>query len=268
MSRFQFRRLPFGRSWPRLGFTQPAFGRRFTLRPSRSGGGVRQRLGTGRTGRSPSFLLLLLILLVFGWATLWYLDRQFAPVVRAIAEEKAKIMATNALNQSVLDQVSEGLKLGDLMAQEKDGSGRVSFIQVNTQLINEVAAKAAQAVAGDLEQLNGQPVHIPLGRILGLDLFAGLGPNIPAKIYPEGYVLVDVKQEFREAGINQTVHIVNLVAKASVRVVVPLLSQDVELTISTPLVTNILPGPVPSNYYGGRGLAPILGTGSQAVAPG
>ncbi len=71
-------------------------------------------------------------------------------------------------------------------------------------------------------------IYLPLGQLLGSQLLAGRGPDVPIVIVPVGTVESRVYDVFEEAGINQTRHKIYLEVKTMVRVVVPLLRSHVE----------------------------------------
>jgi sporulation protein YunB len=87
-----------------------------------------------------------------------------------------------------------------------------------------------------------------LGLVTGSTIFANTGPPIKIVIVPVGAIDVDVMDEFVEAGINQTKHRIFLNIKTDLRVVVPLMSSTVSVSMQVPVTESIIIGPVPEWY--------------------
>ncbi len=63
-----------------------------------------------------------------------------------------------------------------------------------------------------------------------------------------GTVQVQVVDKFEQAGINQTRHMVYLVATTQIRIVVPLVSKSVSVNTQVPVAEYVVVGEVPSTY--------------------
>jgi sporulation protein YunB len=63
-----------------------------------------------------------------------------------------------------------------------------------------------------------------------------------------GTVQVQVVDKFEQAGINQTRHMVYLVATTQIRIVVPLVSKSVSVNTQVPIAEYVVVGDVPSTY--------------------
>ena len=87
------------------------------------------------------------------------------------------------------------------------------------------------------------------GSFTGFKLLAGRGPGVKIRISPIGSVETDLKSEFTEQGINQTLHRIYLDVKCSVNILTPF--KDIEKTIVNQvlLVENIIVGHIPETYY-------------------
>jgi sporulation protein YunB len=80
------------------------------------------------------------------------------------------------------------------------------MLQANTMSMNRIAAETALRIQESLRQMGTKKVGIPLGSVLGSEIFANLGPSFNIDILPMGTVIVDFITDFEEAGINQTRH--------------------------------------------------------------
>ncbi len=169
-----------------------------------------------------------------------------------VAEHEARLRAIDAVNRIVLNSLGQTVNHNDLVTYEKDSQGRIAAYHVNTQFVNQIAGEAATAVRNDFRVLSADDFGVPLGAITGSRILGTLGPRIPISLVPIGTVTIDLKQEFKAEGINQTRHRLWLHATARVRVILPMVSREVEVTSDLPITETVIVGPVPNNFYGGQ----------------
>jgi sporulation protein YunB len=180
----------------------------------------------------------------------------------AVAENDARMRAAEVINRVLISSVTEQRQPADFITYQKDNDGRISAYQINTQLVNQVAAKAATAVQAEFFKLSDGTFSIPLGALTGSRLVGANGPRVPVRSVPVGSVVVAIRQDFHAEGINQTRHRVYLHATARVQVVLPVLSREVEVSADVPLSETVIVGPVPNGFYGGN-----VGSVSVPVGP-
>ena len=165
-------------------------------------------------------------------------------------------MATTSINQAIREKVAKNIRYEDLISVKVDNRGRVVLMQPNTGEINRLASDATITVQ-QLMKNTKDKIYLPLGQLLGSQLLAGRGPDIPIVIVPVGTVESRVYDVFEEAGINQTRHKIYLEVKTMVRIVVPLLRSIVEIRSEVPLTEAIIMGEVPQVYFGGQPMVSI-----------
>lgn len=171
--------------------------------------------------------------------------------LKAVAEVEARRLGAAAVNRVVAGQVSQSLAGAQVVEYVRDEDGRIAAYHINTPLVNRVASEAAAAVQEELTRLAQTPVRLPLGALTGSALLSNLGPRLSVQLVPVGAVAITVQQEFRGEGINQTRHRVWLEATATMRIILPLTTQEVPLVQELPLADTVIVGPVPTSLYGG-----------------
>lgn len=182
----------------------------------------------------------------------YYTDLRVRPTLQAMAEARARVLATHSINRAIREKVVESIHYEDLISVKVDNRGRVVLMQPNTGEINRLASDAVIIVQELLKEISQEKLYIPLGQLTGLQILAGRGPNIPITIIPIGTVEGRVFDTFEEAGINQTRHKIYLEVKSLVRVLVPLILTNVEVKVEAPLTEAVIMGEVPQVYFGGR----------------
>ena len=191
----------------------------------------------------------LLVALLLG-AALLLVERNFRPLVFALAQARSSAMATKVLSAAVDEALGDGIAYDDLMNVRMDERGQVALLSANTMRMNRLAQSAGAAAQRMLEQMSSERVTVPLGAALGLTLLAGSGPEIPVSIVPVGSVTTDFVTEFEACGINQTRHKVYLTLSASVRIVIPTGAKTTEVSVNVLAAESIIVGAVPEGFVG------------------
>lgn len=166
-----------------------------------------------------------------------------------IASVRAVQIATESANRALQQKVAdENIQYQDFILIHKDNEGHIVLMQANTVKVNKFASDTTLAVQKALEDLRWQSFGIPVGQILGIPLFANLGPKIKYSILPVGSVRVNVVDKFETAGINQTRHSIYLNFNTNVRIVIPSKGGEADIGMQVPLVDSIIVGNVPSTF--------------------
>ena len=192
--------------------------------------------------------LLLLALLLS--AALLLTERNFRPLVFALAQARSAAMATKVLSAAVDEALGDGVAYDDLMNVRMEERGQVALLSANTMRMNRLAQSAGAAAQRMLEQMSSERVTVPMGAALGMTLLAGSGPEIPVSIVPVGSVTTDFNTEFEACGINQTRHKVYLTLTANIRIVIPTGARTTEVTVNVLAAESIIVGAVPEGFVG------------------
>jgi sporulation protein YunB len=182
------------------------------------------------------------------------LDFRIRPTLIQLARVTAQKIAIRAINESIQSNISPDIQYQNLMNIQLNTEGRVSFIQPNTGAINRISSEATLAVQKKLQDLPKVTVKIPLWQIFGSRILAGSGPELPVKIIPVGLVESNINDHFDQAGINQTRHRIFVKIKATVKVIVPLVTEEVQVYTDIPLAEAVIVGDVPGVYMGNGGI--------------
>lgn len=195
--------------------------------------------------------IFIILLVAFGVVTIAY--KSIEPVFNALCKDKAKGIATKISNEEATNIMKE-YKYQDLFSIERDSNGNISMIKSNIFPINEIISGIAVKVQERLENQEKENIKIPIGMFSGLRLFAGNGPDIKVRIVPIGNVETDLKSEFIDKGINQTLHRVYLQIKCNVSILTLFATSEESITNQVLIAENVIVGQIPSNYYNLKGV--------------
>lgn len=193
-----------------------------------------------------TFILIFIVSVFIG--SFIYVDNNLRPTITVLAETKAMELANRSINKAVGDIVKDKINYSDLIYTKLDSQGKISMIQSNTVLMNQVASDVALEIQNELKQVKTTTSYIPIGTALKSPILAKYGPQLKVSIQPIGTVSVDFKTSFESAGINQTRHTIYLEVKTQVKVVIPLTTSTKEVKAQIPICETIIVGDVPESY--------------------
>lgn len=183
------------------------------------------------------------LVVLFAWA-----DVRLRPALAAAAEVKAKQLATRAVNDAILATVARDLRYGDLVHLERNQAGLVSYLFFDTGAVTRLQARVVDTVERALEALSETRYDLPLGQVLGSNVLSAHGPQIPIRILLVGSVAARPLTRFEAAGINQVHHSILFDITATVRVVVPFVSQEIPWNTQVVVTDAVILGAVPDVF--------------------
>jgi sporulation protein YunB len=191
---------------------------------------------------------LLIVFIFFILFVTWIINYNIKPPLLTISEVRAKTIAIEVINEAIISELTYKIRYEDLFVIKTDNENRVTMLQANTMFMNRIVSETALSIQEKLKQMGTKRVGIPLGSILGSEIFANLGPRLNIEILPMGTVVVNFATDFEQAGINQTRHKIYLAVDTQVRIVLPLASDVVDVNTRIPIAETIIVGEIPQSY--------------------
>lgn len=206
-----------------------------------------------------AFLVLLIVSLIFK-----YINTKIVPPLEVYAENEVKKISSLIISdavESISFSEEETMSFFNTLTNKSD---EVISVDFNTAKINKSLVKLNKAVYKDLKSFeNGRYkledteietedliYKIPLGYITGNYTLSNIGPKVPLKAKVIGSVVSNIKTEVSSYGINNSLLKVYIDVTVNMRFMLPLISKDVLVNNSIPLVVKIIQGKIP-NVYGG-----------------
>ena len=194
----------------------------------------------------------MLILVLFSVLTLMVVERRLAPVLHAWAQTRAMSLATRVINVAVEEMMAVSLSSTNMAYLLRDGEGNLQGVQYDMGEVNRVSSQATHKILQTLNNMGEEVFPIPLGQLTGFDFLASWGPGIPVRMIPVGGLTTTPVASFESAGINQTWHRLLLDITVSMRIVVPLMSEEILVSTQVPIVEEVFIGSVPTWYFASR----------------
>ena len=217
------------------------------------------------TSSRPSWMtyagMIVFFLILFSALTLIIFERRLSPVLHTWANTRAISIATRAINVAVEEMMVVTLSTTNMAYLLRDNDGNLQGIQYDMGEINRISSQATHKILQTLNNMGEEIFPIPLGQLIGLDFLASWGPGIPVRMIPVGGLTTTPVGSFESAGINQTWHRILLDIKVTMRVAVPLMSEDIVVQTRVPIVEEVFIGQVPMWYFAPQEGSTELGTG-------
>ena len=83
-------------------------------------------------------ICLMVFLLIKGF---WIMEKNLRPAILSIAQVKANMLAIDAVNRAIVEEVTHGISYQDLISIKQDETGKITMAQINTMEINRLMAK-------------------------------------------------------------------------------------------------------------------------------
>ncbi|HSH35997.1 sporulation protein YunB [Schnuerera sp.] len=191
-------------------------------------------------------VLWLIALLLVGLYIYKYIDKNIVPTVVAISQIRARAITSEAINATIKNKIKRDINYNDLIFVKYDNEGKVTLMQANTILMNNIAAEVALEVQEQLKMISESVIKVPLRNAFDTQLINL--PSVRIKIIPQGAVSVDFATEFESTGINQTRHRIYIIVVTDIKMIVPLESENMRITTNIPIAETIIVGDVPEQY--------------------
>lgn len=174
------------------------------------------------------------------------------PVLAAMAESRAKNIASEAVNDAVQQVLCEkNIQYENLVEMTKNENGTVTSITVDSIQLNRLCAEIRGLVTDTLNNLGEKTISIPIGSLTGIDILSGKGPSLDVGITLSGSAVTQIVNDFQTAGINQTRHQMILEVQTKIYVIMQSGNISAEITNSIVVAETVIVGEVPEIYSDG-----------------
>ena len=198
--------------------------------------------------------MILLVIIIIGYFTATTIIKAITPIIERQCRVKARSLATEFANEACLDNM-ENTPYDDLCTIEKDEANDVCLIKMNSININKLNSKIALEIQEKLNDTTISKFYIRLGSFTGITLLSGRGPNLEVRMSTIGEVTTELKSEFEEMGVNQTLHRLYINVNCNVSLLTPFKDVDENITAQVLISETVISGDIPDAYYDLEGIS-------------
>ena len=195
------------------------------------------------------FRLLIFLTLICGGVLIWVRWRYHQPIL-ALAQTQITNTTSDMINDAISNQMSNtDVQFDRIVYFEKDLDGRITALKTNISEVNRLKTQTLDIINDEILSLDPSDLGIPLGSLFLPEILSGRGPSLPVEIISIRNSDAFFTSTFSQAGINQTLHQINM--SVVVDVVVLVLGHTESFTVGSEMVVSetIIVGEVPDTFF-------------------
>ena len=239
-----------------------------------------KRIRLKRKFKIKNSILIILLLIISLFISLKFINLKVNPILLDYANMEARKLSSIIINDAV-GKNFKSINVDDLFIITKDNE-EIKSIDFNPIVVNQVLTSTTTLIQtnlkyleqGKIELLNlntnalidyntdklrqGIIYEIPSGVIFGNSFLANIGPKIPVKFSIVGDIVSYVNTNVTDYGINNALIEVNVVLDLSIQVILPFVTDKIDIEISIPVSLKLIQGSVPNYYLNGLQNSPAI----------
>jgi len=193
----------------------------------------------------PYILVIIAIFAVFN-LFIYLFDTRVLPAILLKSQSIVKAKTVETISETSLELFNNEFKYDEMIIIDKDEAGDINLIRADTVKLNYLSSQLSIKCNDKLQEMGDVGVKVPVGWITQTSVMYNLGPNVTVKIKPVGNIQVSYESKFESAGINQTRHKIYLNVEATVRTILPLHNEEIQVSCEIPVAETIIVGKIPS----------------------
>ena len=189
---------------------------------------------------------LLALALIVGF---FLVRNKYYAVITNLAQTQVANSTSDLINDAVAKQISDGhIAYDRIVYFEKDLNGRITALKTNIGEVNTLKTETLNIINEEILESDSSDMGIPIGSLILPEFLSGRGPKIPVQVLSVRNSDATFESNFTHAGINQTMHQLNMSVLVDVAVLV--LGRTVNFTVSSQVVVaeTIIVGDVPDTF--------------------
>lgn len=211
-----------------------------------------QRLNRRKKRRKLFIAVMLVFVPVAMLAVFIGFEIRITPVITAMAESRARNIATETVNDAVKKVLCDGnFSYDNLVDVTRDEKGQITSVTVDSIGTNTLCSAIRGEIVDSLASLGEKQVSIPIGTLTGIDILTGRGPRLNITIALSGSATTDITNQFQTAGINQTRHQMIMNIRTKIFIIMQSGNISTEIDNSIVVAETVIVGQVPEIYSDG-----------------
>lgn len=163
-----------------------------------------------------------------------------------LAETQVRNATSDLINDAIDGQIENGnIQYDRIVYFEKDLNGRITALKTNMSEVNRLKTAILNLINDEILAMDTELLGIPLGNLFLPELLSDKGPDIPVHILSIRNSDAYFESHFTEAGINQTMHQLNMVVSVDVAILVFGKTESFTVCSQVVVAETIIVGDVP-----------------------
>lgn len=207
-----------------------------------------------RTGHPPLWLTLAAAVAV-AFFLIRGIEERLGPNLALLARSQIHNQVSAVLEKTVTESLTQDqVDYGELVTIQRDASGTITALTTNAAALNLLRTRLVSQILEALKSASATTVRIPVGSLLGGELTWARGPALTVRAVSAGTVSAQFESEFSSAGVNQTIHRLELSLSVPMTVLLPGGAVEEIVELRLPVAETVIVGQVPDAYLQTEGL--------------
>ena len=189
---------------------------------------------------------IILVVLCVGFLLL---RSRYREVVSDLAKTQVMNTTSDLTNDAIAKQIAAGnIAYDRILFFEKDLDGRITALKTNMSEVNRLKTDILNIINDEILALDASDIGIPLGSLFLPEILSGKGPAIPVHILSIRNSDATFVSHFSQAGINQTLHRMNMEVSIDIAVLVLGETNGFTMTSEVVVAETVIVGDVPQTF--------------------
>ena len=179
-----------------------------------------------------------------------YTNKKLDSIVKEIAVPQLQNEITETIN-SAIEKVSSETE-NDFVRIYRASDGKILSVETDTRKINLFRAAVTREIAARLSEISEYYIYVPLSNVYDDEVILGNFPKLKlrANIEPNTGTETKVSSSLSSAGINQSLHKIELSVSISMKAMLLISTVDVTTESNVCIAETVIIGDVPSVFFG------------------
>ena len=172
---------------------------------------------------------------------------------RDVIADLARTQVMNTTSDLANDAIGKQIDIGNITYDrivyfEKDLNGKITALKTNMSEANRLRVEILDLINEQILSLDSADIGIPLGSLFLPEFLSGKGPVIPVRVLSIRNSDAKFVSQFSQAGINQTLHRLNMEITVDVAVLVLGETNSYSVTNQVVVAETVIVGDVPQTF--------------------
>ncbi len=208
-------------------------------------------------------LIIIALVLIFAIIILKLLNNKVMPIYMNYATSEMKSLVTTVINKSLNEDLIANFDTNSFFIIESDNNTNTTMVDFDPLVLNRFISDISDIIynnlklisEGDTATLKKYNVsesifYIPSGLAFNSVGLNNLGPKIPIKMELISSVNPKVETKVTEYGINNSLIEVFVSVVVDIKMVLPMSSNNMQVSVLVPVSVKLIQGMVPDYYLG------------------
>ena len=216
-------------------------------------------------------IILIVISIIFSILLINFYSDRVTPVITNYSEDEIRRLMLLVINNAI-GEGTKDVDTNDLFIPRYNSNGEIILIDFDSKKSSLVLSDITNLIEYNLKDIEegnvdkfkdyysdynynllkrGIVVEVPFGTSFNSNFLNNLGPKIPVRISFTKNVVTGFSTEVVEYGMNNALLKLNINISINVRVVLPIVSNDIDTNFTVPISMKVIQGKIPSYYMDG-----------------